>query len=136
MTAITEIEASNSLVDLAARIKAEHKATVDALRTAVIHAMAAGDLLLEARKQVPHGQWGQWFNDNCAMSSRSGQLYMQLAKHRNIIEKEMAKTAMGVADLTLNEAAALCVLAGRIEKVMEFAKQAEGINSEDFVEPL
>ncbi len=117
---------SNFLTDLAARIRAEHKATVDALRSAVVHGMAAGDLLIEAKTQVPHGQWGKWFEENCAMSSRSGQLYMQLAKHRNIIEKEQAKSAMGVADLTLNEAAALCVLAGRLEKLMEFAKRCEG----------
>jgi hypothetical protein len=67
------------------------------------------------------------------MSSRSGQLYMQLTKHREIIEKEQAKSAMGVADLTLSEAAALCVLAGRLERLMDFAKRAEGINGEDLI---
>ena len=40
---------------------------------------------------------------------------------------------MGVADLTFNEAAALCVLAGRIEKLMEFAKRAEAASGDDLV---
>jgi hypothetical protein len=130
---MTTIEQSNSLADLAHRINVEHKATVDALRSAVVHAMAAGDLLLEAKKQIPHGQREKWFEDHCEMSDRSRRLYMQLAKHRKTIEKEMSQNGNGVADLTLNEAAALCVLAGRLEKMMEFAKRAEGINGEDLV---
>ena len=106
---------SNSLADLAARIRAEHEATSLALRRTVEHAMAAGDLLLEAKATVPHGQWLQWFADNCGpISERTGQLYMKLAKNRATIEKEMANP-QSVADLTLNEAAALCVLAGRLE---------------------
>jgi hypothetical protein len=43
-------DASNYLPDLAARIKAEHKAVGDALNSAVMHAMAAGDLLAEANQ--------------------------------------------------------------------------------------
>ena len=95
--------------------------------------MAAGDLLLEAKATVPHGQWLQWFADNCGpISERTGQLYMKLAKNRATIEKEMANP-QSVADLTLNEAAALCVLAGRLEKMMDFAKRAETCSGDDLV---
>jgi hypothetical protein len=45
---ITSIEASNSLADLAARIKAEHEATAIALRRGVEHAIAAGAHWIEA----------------------------------------------------------------------------------------
>jgi hypothetical protein len=45
-------EGSNSLTDLAARIMAEHEATAVALQRSVKHAMAAGDLLLEAKAQL------------------------------------------------------------------------------------
>jgi Protein of unknown function (DUF3102) len=133
-SAQADLARSNSLADLAARINAEHKAAADALRSAVVHAMAAGDLLIEAKAQVPHGNWRGWIAANCKLSERSVQLYMKLAKHRAVIEKEQAKSAMGVADLTLNEAAALCVLAGRIEKFMDFAKRAEGSNPEQLVD--
>jgi hypothetical protein len=129
-----DVAKSNSLADLAARIRDEHDATIAALRSSVVHAMAAGDLLIEAKAQVPHGQWLLWFNKNCTMSERTGQLYMKLAKNRATIEKEMAKSAMGVADLTLNEAAALCVLAGRLERLLDFATRAEGASTEQLVD--
>jgi Protein of unknown function (DUF3102) len=127
------LDRSNSLADLAARINAEHDATVAALNTSVIHAMAAGDLLIEAKAQVAHGHWLPWLAKNCAISERTVQLYTKLAKNRATIEKAMRNPQRGVADLTLNEAAALCVLAGRLERLMEFAKRAETGDSEDLI---
>ena len=43
---------SNSLVDLAARINAEHEAAGGALKHSLQHAIAAGELLLEAKDQL------------------------------------------------------------------------------------
>jgi hypothetical protein len=48
---------SNSLADLAARIRNYHEATVAALKSSVEFAMNAGDLLIEAKAQLKHGQW-------------------------------------------------------------------------------
>ena len=93
---------SNSLTDLAARIRAEHEATADALKSSVEHAMAAGDLLIEAKAQVKHGQWLPWLTEHCAMSDRTARLYMQLARHRPEIEESAT-----VADLNLRGALAL-----------------------------
>jgi hypothetical protein len=42
-----DLARSNSLVDLAACIGAEHEATAASLKSVVEHAMAAGDVLLE-----------------------------------------------------------------------------------------
>ena len=54
-------DGSNSLADLAARIRAEHEATAVALRLSVMHAMAAGELLIEAKAQLGrHGAWLPW----------------------------------------------------------------------------
>jgi hypothetical protein len=75
-----DLNRSNLLTDLAARIRAEHEATSAALKSGVRHAMAAGDLLLEARQQVPHGQWLAWIKENCELSERTAQLYIRLAK--------------------------------------------------------
>jgi hypothetical protein len=127
------LDRSNSLADLAARIRTCHEATVAALNTSVIHAMAAGDLLIEAKAQVGHGHWLPWLAKNCAISERTAQLYTKLAKNRATIEKAMRNPQRGVADLTLNEAAALCVLAGRLERLMEFAKRAETGDPEELV---
>jgi hypothetical protein len=127
---IANLSQSNSLTDLAARIRLEHEATIAALKSSVEHAMAAGDLLIEAKKLVPHGQWLSWQRNHCELSARTIQLYMNLAKNRATIEKQIRN---GVADLTLNEAAALCVLGGRIEKLLEFAKRTEVADPETLI---
>ncbi len=94
---------SNSLTDLAARIKAEHNAVVAAFRHGIEHAIRTGELLLEAKAQLPHGEWGSWLEANCEISERSASRYMRLARHRSELE---SKTAT-VADLTLNAATQL-----------------------------
>jgi hypothetical protein len=130
--AITKIAASNSLTDLAARIKAEHTAIGDSLRRGVEHAMAAGDLLVEAKAQLKHGEWLPWIRDHCAISDRTAQLYMRVAKNRVAIE-EQAKSAT-VADLTLNEAAAVLMLTSDMNKILNFARDCEHLSGEELVE--
>jgi hypothetical protein len=103
---VTSVETSNYLPELAARIRAEHQATADALKTSVQHAIAAGELLIEAKALLKHGQWLPWLQDHCVMSERTAQLYMRCAKNREAIEQN----TQPVADLTLNEAAALLML--------------------------
>jgi N6-adenosine-specific RNA methylase IME4 len=94
-----DLTPSNSLADLAARIRAEHVA----MQRGVEHAMRAGDLLLEAKAQLRHGQWLPWLTENCSMSERTAQLYMRVAERRSELEAK----AQGLADLTLEGAARL-----------------------------
>jgi hypothetical protein len=77
--AITTIEASNSLTDLAARIKAEHEACISALQRGLEHAVAAGELLLEAKALIPHGQWLPWLREHAYIPERTAQRYMKIA---------------------------------------------------------
>ena len=70
---------SNHLPELAARIRAEHTAVADALKDSLKHAITAGELLIEGRAQVPHGQWLSWLREHCAISERTAQLYMRVA---------------------------------------------------------
>src|SRR4051794_23039449 len=114
-----DLARSNTLVDLAARIRIEHAATSAALRTSVEHAMTAGDLLLEAKAEVPHGHWLPWLREHCVISERTAQLYMRTAKNRNAVEVQIRN---GVADLTLNEAAALLFLSSDVKKLLDFAR--------------
>lgn len=100
---IADLQHSNSLADLAARIRAFHLATSDNLRRSVESGIAAGELLIEAKGQLQHGQWLPWLRENCDISERTAQLYMRLAKHRKEIEAT-AKSATA-AYLTLNETA-------------------------------
>jgi hypothetical protein len=88
---------ADELPKLAARIHDEHQAATSALRQGVLHAIAAGDLLLEAKARLKHGGWLDWLKANCEIPERTVQAYMRLA--RLPVEKRNA-----VADLPLREA--------------------------------
>jgi hypothetical protein len=88
------------LADLARRIQIEHQGVIAAVKLTAEHAMAAGDFLIEAKRHVAHGQWGEWLCQHCEISVRTAQLYMQLAQNRAVIEAK----AQRVADLTLRGA--------------------------------
>src|SRR5271165_5330168 len=115
----TPLAGDNSLPDLAARIRAEHEAVSVALKESVRHAIAAGELLIEAKRKLGHGQWLPWLRDHCTISERTAQLYMRVAKNRAEIENQMRS---GVADLSLNEVAALLMLSSDVRALLSFAK--------------
>jgi hypothetical protein len=94
---------SNSLTDLAARVHAEHQSCETALRSALKHAMTAGDLLLEAKAQVKHGEWLPWLKEQCSMSDRMAQRYIRLAQNRAAIEANASR----VSDLSIRGALAM-----------------------------
>src|SRR6516164_1016138 len=77
---MNKVERSNYLPELAARIRAEHEATAASLKSSVEHGIAAGELLIEAKSKIPHGQWLPWLKANCAMSERTARDYMRLAR--------------------------------------------------------
>lgn len=98
-----DLEFSNSLTDLAARIKAEHDAYIAAVKQSLTRAMAAGDMLIEAKAQLKHGQWRQWLAERCGIPERTASHYMRLARNRPAIEAEIGT----VADLTVRGAVSL-----------------------------
>jgi hypothetical protein len=71
--AVVELQ-SEPLADLATRIKAAHAAVGTALK----HALEAGNLLIEAKRLVRHGEWLSWVEEHCEISERTAQAYMQL----------------------------------------------------------
>jgi hypothetical protein len=127
MHTITPIEASNSLVDLAARIKAEHDAVGNSLKQSVCHAISAGELLIEAKAQpqLKHGQWLPWLA-SCGISERTAQRYMRVARNKKVVE---AKSDT-VSDLTLNGALALLTIPGVAEKAVGEAETSEAVRDE------
>ena len=94
------LDRSNSLGDLAARIADTHARVAAATRSALEHAMDAGDLLAEAQERVGHGRWESWLKKSCNIPPRTASHYMRLAEHRELIEVKSAT----VADLTVNAA--------------------------------
>jgi hypothetical protein len=45
------------------------------------HYQRAGQMLIEAKDQVSHGQWGPWLTKNFELSQPQARLYMQWARH-------------------------------------------------------
>ncbi len=54
-------------------------------------------LLIEAKNQVPHGQWLQWLQKHCQISERTAHYYMTLAQ-------DFEANPQRVADLAMREA--------------------------------
>jgi Protein of unknown function (DUF3102) len=56
-------------------------ASTNAAQNLLEHALAAGDALIRAKKQVKPGNWYSWLR-SCDLSEDKAQRYMQLAAHR------------------------------------------------------
>jgi hypothetical protein len=125
-----DITTSNSLADLAARIRAEHEATATALKDSVRHAIAAGEMLIEAKALLKHGQWLPWLREHCTISERTAQLYMRTAKNRKVIEDQIRN---GAADLSLNETAALLMMSSDVRQLLAFARDCEQLSGDELV---
>lgn len=82
---------ATSLVE---QLNAEHRACLAAANDALQHAMRCGDLLIEAKAGVPHGEWQRWLADNFDGSTRSAQVYMRLAGNREVLESKNADSAL------------------------------------------
>ena len=93
--------------------------------------MAAGELLIEAKALVRHGQWLPWLKDHVEISERTAQIYMRAAKNRAEIE---ASKAQSTADLSLGEAVALLALSSDVRKLLAFVKECEGLDGEELVQ--
>jgi len=90
-----------TLEDLAGWIREAHREAQGAFAHALDRAMAAGELLIEAKARLGHGTWLPWLQGACAIPERTAQAYMRLARNR-----EQLKSAT-VADLGVRDALAL-----------------------------
>jgi hypothetical protein len=81
---------SNTLADLAARIREGHEEVVSSMQQSLEHAMDTGEALLEAKSQVKHGEWQAWLWEHCDIPERTASRYMRLAKNRSVLESELA----------------------------------------------
>lgn len=45
------------------------------------HYRQAGEMLIEAKEQVPYGGWGRWLSKNFDLSQQTASRYMQWARH-------------------------------------------------------
>jgi hypothetical protein len=86
-------EVEKSLGKLAERINEEHRACETAAGAALAHAMSAGELLAEAKGQLPHGAFGPWLAENFAGSGRTARAYMRVYSRREELEGKRQSSA-------------------------------------------
>jgi hypothetical protein len=82
------------ITDLGARINEAHRLAIQYAGKAIEHAIACGQMLLEAKAKVPHGKWLPWLRENITFGERSAQGYMRIA------QKVPHQIRNGVADFT------------------------------------
>jgi hypothetical protein len=70
---------AGALEELAQDIRRHHKEVEAHASAMVAAAIAAGEKLIEAKEQLPHGEFGP-FLTYCGVSPRSARVYMQLAR--------------------------------------------------------
>lgn len=58
---------------LAADVRREHEAAQAAFASAVEHAIRCGELLTQAKAQLPHGAWLPWLIEHFPASTRTAQ---------------------------------------------------------------
>lgn len=127
---------------LAVDIEHEHEQAQEAFASAVEHAVRCGELLLEAKAEVGHGEWGAWVDEHFPASRRSAQGYMRLARHGVEAQalahlgiegalRELAAPAPDREPLSSEERARLAELEATIEQGRAKTRAA-GFSFEDF----
>lgn len=98
---------------LATKINAEHDAFRSGISDSVKHAIAAGELLIEAKGKVQHGEWLPWLAANCSFAQPTASLYVRAANKKAEIERQITN---GVINLSLREVIALLKKIGADEQ--------------------
>ena len=77
------LHSTPALSTIAVEIRREVEAAEASYQDALGHALRVGELLIEAKGEVQHGQWLPWLEANFPGSIRSAQCYMRLARNRD-----------------------------------------------------
>jgi hypothetical protein len=94
----TDVSTIRLLTGIARRLAAEHDSIVKSAGTTIEHASRAGNLLLEAKGLLKHGEWSDWLKANFAGSKTTACNYMRVADHWEELKAQIGS----VADLSLN----------------------------------
>ena len=86
----------DSLSGLAVQINDQHDRAVEHAKTSLEHARNTGELLQQAKKQVPHGQWLTWLSTNCKVSPRQSQRYLKVASNWTAITENDAASYLTI----------------------------------------
>jgi hypothetical protein len=93
--------------EIAQKIRNEYRQVIDAGKAVVSRARRFGEMLWEAKGKVGHGDWLDWLRDNCDLSKRTSQRYLELGKppNKRRLDEALAKMKQEEKDnLTLAKA--------------------------------
>lgn len=76
-----------SLPELAQSIREAQMQIVNSLFSALGAYISLGQRLIEAKKQVGHGNWEDWLADECRTSKTKAQRYMRLANKKPLLDQ-------------------------------------------------
>ncbi len=85
--------AAEAILPLATRINALHHEVETHKTQMLLKARAAGELLLEAKDTVLHGEWQDWLEANFEGSGRTARAYMRIARRWDVIQAKRQSTA-------------------------------------------
>lgn len=71
---------SSAVRSLPQEVNREHQAFLEAGKRAIEHAFRCGELLLEVKASVAHGEFLPWLEKHCAFSERTARNYMGFVK--------------------------------------------------------
>ena len=70
----------------ASTLNAAYREADDAANTALDKAITFGNMLIEFKSQLPHGQWEQFVVERCEFSPRTASRYMRIAKQPRVAD--------------------------------------------------
>ena len=79
------LQPDDDLETLAAAVRTAHYGVTLAAANLIEYALAAGDALIAAKKEVKRGYWLKWLKKECDLSSRQAERYMVIAAGRATI---------------------------------------------------
>lgn len=88
-----------TLDDLAGQIRDEIAAAEDGHRTALEHAIRAGELLTQAKAQMTHGEWLPWLRKNFDADRRTATNYMTLVANEKHVS-HLSSVREALAEVT------------------------------------
>jgi hypothetical protein len=94
------VQRSTSLAELACQAKLHHAEVTASESTALIAALAAGKVLLEAKSVVPHGSFLEWVEVNTGIGRRRAQVYASLAEQEGLLGSPRNRGPMSIRQAT------------------------------------
>ncbi|MFZ4539369.1 DUF3102 domain-containing protein [Propionivibrio sp.] len=101
MELLDEPDVPSVLSNLSARIKIYARMAERSVQTAAAAAVTTGNLLIEAKAKLKHGEWEIWVTENCQLAVSTARAYMRLSKK---IQQLDDSNRQRVSDLPLREA--------------------------------